>query len=154
MWSIFITNKRQPDGSFEILERIEGGAHQVSICRGLPHCLVGPPAIFPNRATILRLAWPICARSCLRCSGPRPPLPHPKLCVIEAQVRPNSSAKRASPRISPGQIAQEIVAWIAKGEGETMIKNILLFAHLDESGNGLPKAAWEALGAAIDLAKN
>ncbi len=34
-----------------------------------------------------------------------------------------------------------------------MIKNILLLAHLDESGNGLPKAACEALGAAIDLAK-
>ena len=34
-----------------------------------------------------------------------------------------------------------------------MTKNILLLAHLDESGNGLPKAAWEALGAAVELAK-
>jgi len=34
-----------------------------------------------------------------------------------------------------------------------MTKNILLLAHLDESGNGLPKAAWEALGAAAELAK-
>jgi electron transfer flavoprotein alpha subunit len=34
-----------------------------------------------------------------------------------------------------------------------MTKNILLLAHLDESGNGLPKAAWEALGAAIELPK-
>ena len=34
-----------------------------------------------------------------------------------------------------------------------MTKNILLLAHLDESGNGLPKAAWEALGAAAELAR-
>jgi len=34
-----------------------------------------------------------------------------------------------------------------------MTKNILLLAHLDESGNGLPKAAGEALGAAVELAK-
>ncbi len=34
-----------------------------------------------------------------------------------------------------------------------MSKNILLLAHLDESGNGLPKAAMEALGAALELSK-
>ena len=34
-----------------------------------------------------------------------------------------------------------------------MTKNILLLAHLDESGNDLPKAAWETLGAAVELAK-
>ncbi len=34
-----------------------------------------------------------------------------------------------------------------------MIKNILLLAHLDESGNGLPKAALEALGGAVELAR-
>ena len=34
-----------------------------------------------------------------------------------------------------------------------MTKNILFLAHLDESGNELPKAALEALGAAADLSK-
>ncbi|MFI5097444.1 MAG: electron transfer flavoprotein subunit alpha/FixB family protein [Candidatus Acidiferrales bacterium] len=34
-----------------------------------------------------------------------------------------------------------------------MTKNILLLAHLDESGNDLPKAASEALGAAVELSK-
>ena len=34
-----------------------------------------------------------------------------------------------------------------------MTKNILLLAHLDESGKGLPKAAGEALGSAVELAK-
>ncbi len=34
-----------------------------------------------------------------------------------------------------------------------MIKNILLLAHLDETGSALPKAALEALGAAVELAQ-
>ncbi len=34
-----------------------------------------------------------------------------------------------------------------------MTKNILLLAHLDESGKELPKAALESLGAALELAK-
>jgi electron transfer flavoprotein alpha subunit len=34
-----------------------------------------------------------------------------------------------------------------------MTKNILLLAHTDESGNGLPKAALEAFGAVVELAK-
>jgi len=34
-----------------------------------------------------------------------------------------------------------------------MSQNILFFAHVDESGTTLPKAAYEALGAAIDTAK-
>lgn len=32
-----------------------------------------------------------------------------------------------------------------------MTKSILLLAHVDESGNGLPKSAYEALGTAIEL---
>jgi electron transfer flavoprotein alpha subunit len=33
-----------------------------------------------------------------------------------------------------------------------MVDNILFLAHVDESGSGLPKAAYEALGAALDIA--
>jgi electron transfer flavoprotein alpha subunit len=35
-----------------------------------------------------------------------------------------------------------------------MTKTILFLAHIDESGKGLPKAACEALGAALDLARD
>lgn len=35
---------------------------------------------------------------------------------------------------------------------ELMPKNILFLTHVDESGTGLPKAAFEALGAAVELA--
>src|SRR6476661_7163325 len=34
-----------------------------------------------------------------------------------------------------------------------MSKNILFAAHVDESGNTLPKSAYEALGAALELAE-
>ncbi|MGC2477097.1 MAG: hypothetical protein WA485_22360 [Candidatus Sulfotelmatobacter sp.] len=34
-----------------------------------------------------------------------------------------------------------------------MARNILLLAHVDESGNTLPKAAYECLGAALELAE-
>ncbi len=34
-----------------------------------------------------------------------------------------------------------------------MLQNILLLAHVDESGTALPRAAYEVLGAALDLAK-
>lgn len=36
---------------------------------------------------------------------------------------------------------------------ESMSSNVLLLAHVDESGAALPKAAYEALGATLDLAK-
>ena len=34
-----------------------------------------------------------------------------------------------------------------------MSQNVLFLAHVDESGTALPKAAYEALGAAVDMAK-
>ena len=48
------------DGSFEVLERIEGGRHQVSTCVGLRPFSVGRRAICRSRATIRRSAWPTC----------------------------------------------------------------------------------------------
>jgi len=35
-----------------------------------------------------------------------------------------------------------------------MTKSILLLAHVDESGKGLPKAAYEALGTAVEIARD
>ena len=32
-----------------------------------------------------------------------------------------------------------------------MTKSLLFLAHVDESGNGLPKSAYEVLGSAIEL---
>jgi electron transfer flavoprotein beta subunit len=53
--------KVNADGSLEILERIEGGRHQVSNAPGRRPCSAGPPAICPSRKTIRRSAWPTCA---------------------------------------------------------------------------------------------
>ncbi len=52
------------DGSFEVLERVEGGKHQVSICAGTPAVLAGQRAASANRATIRKSAWQTCAPSC------------------------------------------------------------------------------------------
>jgi len=54
------------DGSFTVLERVEGGKHQVSVCSA------GPPATCPSRATTHRSEWPICAPSCPHCKRPNP----------------------------------------------------------------------------------
>ena len=60
----------QPDGSFEILERIEGGRHLVSICQGPPAVLGWATGDSQSQRTIRRSAWSTCAASCLRCRRP------------------------------------------------------------------------------------
>ena len=59
------------DGSFEVLERVEGGKHQVSVCAGTPAVLGWATGNLPSRATIRRSAWRTCAASCPRCRRPR-----------------------------------------------------------------------------------
>ena len=48
------------DGSFEVLERVEGASTRCRSAQGRPQCWDGPPAAFRNRATIPRWAWRIC----------------------------------------------------------------------------------------------
>ena len=55
------------DGSFEVLERVEGGKHQVSVCAGAPAVLGWATGNLASRATIRRSAWRTCAPSCQRC---------------------------------------------------------------------------------------
>jgi electron transfer flavoprotein beta subunit len=50
------------DGSFEVLERIEGGRHQVSHCLGAPAVLGGRPAAFRSPVIIPRSGWLTCAQ--------------------------------------------------------------------------------------------
>ncbi len=57
----------QADGSFEILERIEGGRHMVRNVRGRRRCWLGPRGICRNPKTIRRSEWRTCAPSCRHC---------------------------------------------------------------------------------------
>jgi electron transfer flavoprotein beta subunit len=103
----------QPDGSFEILERIEGGRHQVSRCQG-PPALLGwatgnlpeprnnPQVGMANMRTVIpalqRAKAVTPAQTPLHYQSAKPP----------QQQRQTRIVKDSSPE----QIAQEIVQWI------------------------------------------
>jgi electron transfer flavoprotein beta subunit len=105
----------QPDGSFEVLERIEGGRHQVSTCAGAP-ALLGwatgnlpeprnnPQVGMANMRTVmpaLQRAKPAAlAASSLKYLSATPPKQQRQTRVVKDR--------------SVDEIANEIVEWIAK----------------------------------------
>jgi len=82
------------DGSFEVLERVEGGRHQVSVCAGAPAVLGWATGNLAEPRTIPRPAWRICAASCPRCRRPSALNWRPTACATSRWVCPNSSARR------------------------------------------------------------
>jgi len=60
------------DGSFEVLERVEAGKHQASVCAGAPAVLGWATGNLAEPATIPRSAWATCAPSCPHCKKPKP----------------------------------------------------------------------------------
>ena len=134
--------------SFEVLERIEGGRHQVSVCAARPPSSAGPPATWPSLATTRKSAWPICAPSCPPCKKPspqrspqRPPLrlrqPAQTAAHHPRRQRPNPRPdRRRTSRVDRSQI----------------MESILVLTHADETNTALTKASLEAITAGLDLA--
>jgi len=105
----------QADGSFEVLERIEGGRHQASIC-------VGPPALFGwatghlpeprNNPQIgmanMRTVMPALQRA------KSVPLPAAGLHYLSATTPKQQRQTRVVRDMSAEQIAHEIAEWIGK----------------------------------------
>ncbi len=105
----------QADGSFEVLERIEGGRHQVSICPG-------PPALFGwatgnlpeprNNPQIgmanMRTVMPALQRA------KSVPLAASGLRFLSASPPKQQRQTRVVKDLSPDQIAQELAEWIGK----------------------------------------
>jgi electron transfer flavoprotein beta subunit len=105
----------QPDCSFEVLERIEGGRHQVSVCAGAP-ALLGwatgnlpeprnnPQVGMANMRTVmpvLQRAKPAApAASCLKYLSATPPKQQRQTRIVKDRT--------------VDEIANEIVEWIAK----------------------------------------
>ncbi|MGB7847017.1 MAG: hypothetical protein WBL63_15485 [Candidatus Acidiferrum sp.] len=105
----------QEDGSLEVLERIEGGRHQVSVCQG-PPALLGwatgnlpeprnnPQIGMANMRTVmpaLQRAKPAApAQSGLRYCSVNPPKQQRKTRIVKD--------------LSTDEVAREIVEWIAK----------------------------------------
>lgn len=106
----------QPDGSFEVLERIEGGRHQVSVCAGAPALLGWATGNLPeprNSPQIgmanMRTVMPALqkaeaaklASGSLRYRNVRPPQQQRQTRIVK-----DKPAK---------EIAQEIVEWLGAG---------------------------------------
>jgi len=105
----------QDDGSFEVLERIEGGRHQVSGCPG-------PPALFGwatgnlpeprNNPQIgmanMRTVMPALQRA------KSVPLPFGGLHFLSASPPKQQRQTRVVKDLSPEQVAQEIAEWIGE----------------------------------------
>ncbi len=101
------------DGSLEILERIEGGRHQVSVCAAPPAALGwatghlpeprnNPQVGMANMRTIL---------PSLQRSKPAP-LPGTGLCFASVSLPRQQRETRVVKDLSPQEIAREIAAWI------------------------------------------
>ncbi len=105
----------QPDGTFEILERIEGGRHQVSLCQG-------PPALFGwatgnlpeprNNPQIgmanMRAIMPALQRAKTVAAAPE------ALRYRSASPPKQQRQTRIVKNLPTEEIAREIVAWIEK----------------------------------------
>ncbi len=105
----------QPDGSLEVLERIEGGRHQVSACPG-------PPALFGwatgnlpeprNNPQVgmanMRTVMPALQRA------KSVPLPPNGLHFLSASPPRQQRQTRIVKDLSAGQIAHEIAEWMGK----------------------------------------
>ncbi|MFZ1918752.1 MAG: hypothetical protein WAU58_14350 [Terriglobales bacterium] len=105
----------QPDGSFEVLERIEGGRHQISVCSGPPALLGWATGNLPeprNNPQVgmanMRSVMPALQRA-------KPvPLPAGGLHFLSASPPKQQRQTRVIKDLSSEQIAQEIAEWIGK----------------------------------------
>jgi electron transfer flavoprotein beta subunit len=103
------------DGSLEILERIEGGKHQVSMCAGPPALLGWATGNLPEPKnnpqvgmTNMRSVMPALQKA-------RPAKLASEGLTFVSVTRPKElRATRIVKDKSPGEIAQEIVQWIKK----------------------------------------
>ncbi len=101
------------DGSFEVLERIEGGKHQVSVCSAPPAVLGWATGKLPeprNNPQVgmanMRLIMPALQRS-------KPaPLANTGLCYASVNLPKQQRETRIVKDVPVEEIAREIVAWI------------------------------------------
>jgi electron transfer flavoprotein beta subunit len=105
----------KPDGSFEVLERVEGGKHQVSSCKGAPAVLGWATGSLPepkNNPQVgmanMRLVMPA-----LQKAGAAP-VTTGGVEFVSVQVPKVQRETRIVKDMSPDDVAKEIVAWISQ----------------------------------------
>lgn len=103
------------DGSFEVLERVEGGRHQASICAGPPAVLGWATGNLPeprNNPQIgmanMRTIMPALQRAKPAAIAPN------GLTYISATLPKQQRETRVVKEMNPDEIAKEIVEWIGK----------------------------------------
>jgi electron transfer flavoprotein beta subunit len=101
------------DGSFEVLERIEGGRHQVSVCTAPPAVLGWATGHLPeprNNPQVgmanMRTVMPALQRA------KQTPIPGAGLCFASVSLPKQQRETRIVKDLSPEEIAREIVAWV------------------------------------------
>jgi len=103
------------DGSFEILERIEGGRHQVSVCAGTPAVLGWATGNLPEPRNNPQVGM-------ANMRGIMPALQKAKsikldangLCYLSASLPKQQRQTRVVKDVPEDEIAREIAAWIAE----------------------------------------
>jgi electron transfer flavoprotein beta subunit len=103
------------DGSFEILERIEGGRHQVSVCSGPPAVLGWATGHLPeprNNPQVgmlnMRTVMPALQRA------KASPVANTGLCFRAVTLPKQQRATRIVKNLGAEDIAREIVAWMGE----------------------------------------
>jgi len=103
----------QPDGSFEILERIEGGRHLVSVCQGPPMLLGWATGSLPepkNNPQVgmanMRTIMPALQKA------KAAPLPHGEIRYLSVTPPQQQRQTRIVKDRSADEIAAELSAWI------------------------------------------
>ena len=110
-----VLDDAQPNGSFEVLERIEGGRHQVSVCQGPPALLGWATGNLPeprNNPQVgmanMRTVIPALQRA------KSVPLPVSGLKFVSASPPKQQRQTHVVKDLSPDQVAREIAEWIGK----------------------------------------
>ncbi len=104
----------EPDGSLEILERVEGGKHQVSVCAGPPALLGWATGHLPEPRNNPQVGM-------ANMRGILPALQRAKAAAVggggvrfvEVSLPRQQRETRIVKDLSPEQIAREILAWIS-----------------------------------------
>jgi electron transfer flavoprotein beta subunit len=103
------------DGSFEVLERIEGGKHQVSVCTAPPAVLgwaTGQLAEPRNNPQIGMLNMKTVMPALQRAKAA--PIPNTGLCFAEVHLPKQLRDTKVVRNMPAAEIAREIVAWIGE----------------------------------------
>jgi electron transfer flavoprotein beta subunit len=105
----------RPDGSFEVLERVEGGRHQVSVCSGPPAVLGWATGSLPEPRNNPQLGMANMRAILPALQRARPTqLPNTGLCFGAVNLPKQQRATRIVKDMPAEEVAREIVAWISE----------------------------------------